>query len=290
MQRGATILWAAVLVVALTACAPAPGAGTSTAAPEPEAKRVAPVDTAGVPVPVAGTTMPGGPSVAEPRRIEFPPGGTSATQTGTLPSGGIARYVLRAQAGQVMTATVTSGVPPVVLGITGADGVVLLPVSSFSQTWTGTLPTTQDYYLDLNAPTESVSQYELAVTIAPLGPPSSVEQPTPAPTRVQFPPGGISTTVTGSLAPSGRASYVLGIQAGQTLTAEVTASQGEAALIVYGGDGTVLQSPMGGLPSFSGVVPTTQDYILEVMGGPDSPTVYQLVVTIPPLGAATATP
>jgi hypothetical protein len=52
-----------------------------------------------------------------------------------------------------------------VLSIAGANGMELQPVSVTSQVWSGELPSTQDYFLDLNAPTESVSDYTLSVTL-----------------------------------------------------------------------------------------------------------------------------
>jgi hypothetical protein len=96
--------------------------------------------------------------------IAFESGTTSATFSGTLPSGQVARYVLSGQAGEQVSAVVSSGMPAVVLSVVGADGTELQAVSEFLQSWDGTLPTTQDYYFDLNAPTETVSEYKLTVT------------------------------------------------------------------------------------------------------------------------------
>ena len=101
----------------------------------------------------------------EPMRIEFAPDDNTADETGRLPSGGVARYVLAAEAGQILDAKVESSQPPVVLSIVGADGSELQSVSAFAQDWSGPLPTTQDYYLDLNAPTAGGSEYSLTVSL-----------------------------------------------------------------------------------------------------------------------------
>lgn len=42
-------------------------------------------------------------------RVRFPRGRNSATLTGTIPPGGVRRYVLRAMSGQNLTATLSSG-------------------------------------------------------------------------------------------------------------------------------------------------------------------------------------
>lgn len=105
------------------------------------------------------------PSVEEPMRIEMSPDDNTADETGTLPSGGVARYVLAGEAGQILNAKVESSQPPVVLSIVGADGSELQSVPAFAQDWSGPLPTTQDYYLDLNAPTAGGSEYSLTVSL-----------------------------------------------------------------------------------------------------------------------------
>ena len=54
-------------------------------------------------------------------------------------------------------------------------------------------------------------------------------------------------------------------------------------MFVYGADGTVLQTPQQGLTTFHGVLPSTQDYYVQVMAGANGTMAYTLTVTIPPL-------
>ena len=61
---------------------------------------------------------------------------------------------------------------------------------------------------------------------------------------------------------------------------EVNATpEGMVRLIIYGADGTVLMSGMGGGASFSGTLPSDQDYIVTVDAGPSAVT-YSLEVSI----------
>ncbi len=157
-QRPLALLFI-LLTTFVAACTPNPPASTSQpeGVPQPENATRPPAGTSATSAPISA-------SEDEPMRIEFQASGNSVTESGTLSSGRVARYVLAAEAGETISAEVTSGQPPVVLSVAGADGSEILPVSAFTQTWQGALPTAQDYYLDLNAPTEFESAYTLTVT------------------------------------------------------------------------------------------------------------------------------
>jgi hypothetical protein len=87
--------------------------------------------------------------------------------------------VLAASATQTMSVKVWSPNGDVYLGVSGADGQVLLNSSTQNTIWSGTLPKTQDYYLSLT-PGNGTTSYSLSVEIPPLavGPTANV---TPVP-------------------------------------------------------------------------------------------------------------
>jgi hypothetical protein len=208
-----------------------------------------------------------------PQRISFPPGGTSASRSGELPAGGIQRYVLGLQAGQALDVTTTANPGPVSVVVFGADGTVLQSAMGTLPSFNGAVPTTQDYYVDVKAG-ENATSFGMTVTVPPLAP------ATPAAQRVSFPPGGTSASRNGNLPANGSAKYVLGLQAGQDFGVASTGNPNPVAVSVYGADGTVLQSPMGSLPGFSGPVPSTQDYYVDVIGGP-APTAFTVTFSAP---------
>ena len=106
----------------------------------------------------------GGPT---PKRINFAPGAISATRTGVLTMGGMVRYVLGINAGQTLNASVASGNNNVDLVIFGADGTVLISDHADASSWSGVVPSTQDYYIDVRAIDGTSANYTLTVTIPP---------------------------------------------------------------------------------------------------------------------------
>jgi hypothetical protein len=106
--------------------------------------------------------------------------------------------------------------------------------------------------------------------------------PTPVAKRITFAPGGISATVTGSTFTPGQDHFVIRALAGQTMTATVTATQGPVILILYGADGNVLISDHAGATTWSGELPSTQDYYIDTRSVGANVVPFTLTVTIPP--------
>ncbi len=135
---------------------PPPASDTPTPSPPTETPPTVPA-----PSPTAGVE-PG------PRRIQFLPGGTTATVQGVTATPGKDRFVLRALAGQTMTATVSSSEGEVILIIYGVDGNVMISDHASATSWSGELPTTQDYLVDVRSVGASVVAFTLQVVIPPL--------------------------------------------------------------------------------------------------------------------------
>jgi hypothetical protein len=115
------------------------------------------------PTPVPPTAAP----LPQAIRIQFAAGGTSAVIDGELEAGKTVYYVLKASATQTMSVKISSPNGDVYLGVFGADNKVLLGSATHDTLWSGTLPTTQDYYLSLTAGNGKTS-YTLTVDIPPL--------------------------------------------------------------------------------------------------------------------------
>jgi len=216
------------------------------------------------------TAVSYGLQVIVPERIQFAAGATAALVSGGAPAGGAHHYVLSAMGGQTMTVrlTVTQGLGLVV--IWGADGSVLISDHAGATEWSGVLPSTQDYYIDVQAAADNPAlAYLLEAAI---------------PARIQFAPGAISAEVSGSAPPGGAVSYVLGAMAGQTMTVDLSFTQGLGLIVIWGADGTVLISDHAEATEWTGVLPATQDYYIDVRAAAGSPSlVYTLEVIIPPL-------
>ncbi len=215
------------------------------------------------------------------RRITFAPGATTAVLPGTTATAGMDRFVLRALAGQTMTVNVASPQANVILIIYGADGNVLISDHAGATSWTGKLPTTQDYNIDTRSVGNSVVNFTLTVTIPPLATAAPTAAPTTVSKRITFPAGGTSASAQGSLPVNGMDRYVLRALAGQTMTVNAVAAQGEVILIIFGVDGTVLISDHAGTTSWTGRLPLTEDYNIDVRSVGTTTANYTVTFSIP---------
>ncbi|MGE5263217.1 MAG: hypothetical protein ACM3S0_07525 [Acidobacteriota bacterium] len=248
----------------------ATAAPTSTVAPTSvlptaPATLVAPQPTTGAPAPSA-------------KRITFQPGSTSAVLQGNLPTNGIDTYALRALAGQTLTVKVSSAQSSIIFSVNGVDGDVLKSMGAGASSWSGTLRTTQDYVITVSTPTGVPANYTLQVTIPPL---AATAVPS-TPKRITFQPGATSATVQGTTATPGHDRFVLRALAGQTMTVKVSSTPGDVIVIIYGADGNVLISDHAGATSWTGQLPTTQDYMIDTRSIGSAAVNFTLTVTIPP--------
>lgn len=119
-----------------------------------------------VPLPVSGT----------PLRIQFPPGATSDTVSGTLAAGQKQGYLFRAAAGQLATVRLSSAGDRASFVVTGVgDGLFHKAPNDPARTWTAELPLTQDYLLVIAATADT--SYTLELTVEAL--PSDLPPPRP---------------------------------------------------------------------------------------------------------------
>jgi hypothetical protein len=211
-------------------------------------------------------------------RINFAAGAVSATVNGTLAAGGeLETYVLRANAGQLMTIAVTANpAGTVTVFVRNAAGQLLASGSDAMGLNLG-LPATGDYFIDVSTPGAAPDVgYTLEVAIPASAP------PTPQPVRIEFAAGATSATVNETLAFGGDVdTWVLRALAGQTMTVNVTASEANwMNLFVYDQNNQFL----GSGTDATGVIvnlPADQDYIILVSSINAAPPLnYTMTVTI----------
>lgn len=123
----------------------------------------------------------------------------------------------------------------------------------------------------------------VVIVLASLGPvPAAAGPGGPQPTRISFQPGASAAVIEDSVAAAGMNSYVLRARQGQTMWTTLNPISGAALIVIWGADGTVLISDHADATTWSGVLPATQDYYIDVKGGVSSPSTYTLQVVIPP--------
>jgi len=201
------------------------------------------------------------PSANSPARIQFATGGTSAIMQGKLEANSKLDYLLNAGADQTLEVTLSPS-SGLTLAIFGADGSTIDSASS-NLSFRGVLPKTQDYILEL-ASGSSATDYSMSVDL---------------PQRIRFTTGSTSANLTGTVPADLSQFFILRAAKGQTLNVTAT-PQDKLQLIIYGVDGSVLRSGMGQGASFTGVLPSTQDYIL-VLKSANQVQAFTLNVQIP---------
>jgi hypothetical protein len=113
------------------------------------------------------------PARSEPLRIEFAPGTASTQVHDALVADELHPYVLTAMAGQTLIVNLyvtTGGVQTpgsAILVIWGADGTVLISDHADATFWSGDLPLSQDYYIDVLSRSQDTVDYTLDVYIPP---------------------------------------------------------------------------------------------------------------------------
>jgi hypothetical protein len=183
-------------------------------------------------------------------QILFPTGATYGIVEGTIQASQNLAYYLKAAQGQPMIVIVNSPNNDVTMSIRAQNGTVLLPASQKGTLWQGALPGTQDYYFQVigGASTEA---FTLSVNI---------------PARVQFASGADSAKLDGRTVNGYAVSYVAFALAGQILEVTVNTSPEDAALTIWGfSDGQPFARAQNGVTDFNMQLPSTQDYIIDVV-------------------------
>jgi len=211
-------------------------------------------------IPQTDTAVPPTPTLLPPTQVPTPPGairinfliGATASNTqGTISPGQVRNYLVRALEGQPMIVMVDSPSHDLTMTVYGLQsGTVLLPASEKRNSWQGTLPATNDYVIQVIGG-ETNQNFNLFLTIA---------------SRINFSPGAISATLSGSTQGGYNVTYALYVFAGQTMKINLESTSGNAVLEVWGfSDGQPYLRSAVESTTFNMKLPTTQDYIIAVV-------------------------
>jgi hypothetical protein len=196
-------------------------------------------------------------------RVTFSAGATHANVPGSVAAHGKASYIVNVAAGQLLDVSANGpAAQQPQIAVVGADGKTPQNVLNNAVSFRGAVPTTQDYTVTLTGVDQPLN-FTLAIVI---------------PERISFAKGGDETIVGGKVAASDVHQYVLNLRQSQLF--ELALGQQGIHTQIYGVDGNVLQSGMGGGAGFRGTVPSTQDYIVNVVsdGGAVD---YAMTVKVP---------
>jgi len=251
-----------------------------SATPEDTSTVVPPTDT----VVVSTDTPTAVPASATPQltpTIQVPVGSyalgagtTAGVLQGTVKPGQIVTYTLGVAQGQPLILIADSANADVTLGVSEANGNVLLDPSSKRTAWQSTMPSTQLYTIKVIG---GGSTEDFTVTIK-------------VPQMIGFPSGTTSTTQNGTTTNGYLYSYAVSGSAGQALTASLSVPSSTAYLDIFGiSSGTILDASVK-TNTWTGVLPVTGDYVIEVVPEGGIAVNYALTVSsVTPQAGATLT-
>jgi putative hemolysin len=200
-----------------------------------------------------------------PTRIAFEPGATSAAVEGQVPDQGKVVYVLRANEGQLLIVDLSTPRDDVFLGIVTGDGYPLVRPVAEAQHWSGVLPVSGDYRIEVVAMGE--------------GAPLSLFVQIPA--WLTFPEGSDTATVSGEIRHGQMVDYLLEGKQGQRLKVKVESPNQDVLLnIVALENGVPLLRYVAEATEWEEVLPFTDRYLISVFGGTPDKTTYTMTVTL----------
>jgi hypothetical protein len=225
-----------------------------------------------VPTVVTPTAIPPSPTpnlivTATPQtsNIVFATGTTAAVEQGNIKPGQIQAYTLSAGQSQPMILILTSPNNDATLAVYEPNGNALLDPAKKWTNWQWLLPKTEVYTIQVIGGATS-ENFTLTAKVA---------------ARIKFDAGATSATVSGSTQKGYVISYAVSATANQTMTVTLTAAANSAWLDIFGlAFGQLLLSPDTKATTWTGALPSTQDYVIEIIPNNGQVVNYSLTVTI----------
>jgi hypothetical protein len=208
-------------------------------------------------------------TVKLPVLVYFASGATSATLNGTTVNGYLFSYALNCAAGQTMTANLNVPSSTATIDIYGLSSGTLLDVSAGYNAWTGVLPQTQDYVIEVVPANNLVVNYSLTVSCTntpgatynpPVNPPYSGG-------NIVFEPGTTAAVMHGMIQPGQVETYTLEAGQFQPMILILESPNNDLSLGVYDPNGNLAFDPAKMYRYWQWQLPETGLYTIHVIGG-----------------------
>jgi hypothetical protein len=187
--------------------------------------------------------------------VNFPAGTSSITLSGTTLKGYVFSYAFNGSAAQTMIATLNVPSTTAYLDIFGIATGSLLSSAARSSTWTGVLPQTQAYVIEVIPNNGQVVNYSLTVSIgATAG-------------NIVMDTGTTAAEVKGTIHPGQEMTYALNAGQSQPMILLMYSPNNDVTLGVYEPNGNMLLNPANKWTRWQAVLPQTEVYKIQVIGG-----------------------
>jgi uncharacterized protein YciU (UPF0263 family) len=189
------------------------------------------------------------------RLINFDTGTSSASLIGTTVNGYVFSYALGGGAGQTMTATLNVPTSTAYMDIFGLASGSLLSSAAKATTWTGILPQTQDYVIEVIPNNGQVVNYSLTVSVGPTA------------GNIVMTAGTTAGVVQGTVKPGQVLTYTLEAGQSQPMILITNSPNNDVTLGVFEPNGNELLNPANKWTRWQGLLPQTELYKIQVIGG-----------------------
>jgi hypothetical protein len=202
--------------------------------------------------------------------VNFSAGASSITLSGSTAKGYVFSYALTGSAGQTMTATLNVPSSTAYIDIFGIASGSLLSSAARSSTWTGVLPQTQAYVIEVIPNNGQVVNYSLTVSIGTTA------------GAIVMDTGTTAAEVQGAIRSGQEITYTLDARQSQPMILIMNSPNNDVTLGVFEPNGNMLLNPANKWTRWQGLLPQTEQYQIQVIGGISTEN-YTLTAKVPQL-------
>ncbi len=265
--RNPAVIGSLIILLVLMGCNLPGRIETVTLTPQPTSTPLPVLDTPTQLPPTAtptSTATPTATATNTPMNIVFSSGTTAAVVQGTIQPSQVQAYTLSAMQNQPMILLLNSSKNGAYLGVTDPDGNILLDPAKKWTSWQWLLPKTGAYTIQIYGGS-TTEDYTLTAKVA---------------LRIIFTPGASSATLSGSTPKGYVFSYTIICKAGQVMNVSLNVPASQAYLDIFGLASGTLLSSSAKVNTWTGTLPATEDYIIEVIPASGQVVNYSLTVAV----------
>jgi hypothetical protein len=207
-----------------------------------------------------------------PLPVYFGSGATSASLTGSTVNGYLFGYALQCAEGQTLSAVLNQPPSVATIDIYGLNTGTILEVASNVSSWSGILPQTQNYVVEVIPTGNQVVNYGL--TLSCTGTPGTVYNPPPPVNNgsssggsIYFAPNTTAAVMNGTISPGQVFAFTVQASKNQALTFKVEATNKDVTLMVLDPSGGQVFDPAKLYANWQMTVHQTGLYTVKVVGG-----------------------